>query len=188
MKLSFKLMLLALVLVVVSPFLLHTPNGRPILSLDKLSLPDFSSLFGRSNSARVSKTIDKLKSTADEALPIELDDNSTAVHKWIDEHGVWHFSDKKNPDGHDEVVRINTSTNVVQATPVAKDIADESESSAAADGKEDKKDDGPTIPFPTTIPMKDIPKLINDTKALKESMDKRYKEQQQLMDSLQSTR
>jgi len=32
--------------------------------------------------------------------------------------------------------------------------------------------------------MKDIPKLINDTKALKETMDKRYKEQQKLLDSL----
>ena len=188
MKLTFKLMLLALVLVGASPFLLHTPNGKPVLSWDKLPLPDLSSLFGRAGTARVSKTINEIKSTADEALPIELDDNSTAVHKWIDEHGVWHFSDKKNPDGHDEVVRINTNTNVVQATPVAEDIADESESNTGADKKEDKNDDGPTIPFPTTIPMKDIPKLINDTKALKKTMDERYMEQQKLLDSLQSTK
>ncbi len=188
MKLTFKLMLLALVLVGASPFLLHTPNGKPILSWDKLPLPDLSSLFGRASSARVSKTIDKIKSTADKALPIDLDDNSTAVHKWIDEHGVWHFSDRKNPDGHDQVVRINTNTNVVQATPVAKDIADGNKSSADTNSKENENDDGPTIPFPTTIPMKDIPKLINDTKALKETLDKRYKEQQKLLDSLQSTK
>ncbi len=179
MKLSFKVMLLALMLVVISPFILPGSNGKPILSWDKLNLPDFASLFGRANTNKVSKTIS-------EALPGELDDNSTAVHKWIDEHGVWQFSDKKNPDGTDEVVRINLNRNVVQPTPVVKDIPDESETAAGAGGSEDENNDGPTIPFPTTVPMKDIPKLINDTKALKETMDKRYEEQQELMDSLQS--
>ncbi len=186
MKLTFKIMLLALMLVVASPFLLHGPNGKPILSWDKLKLPDFSSLFGRANTSSISKTIEKMKSSTDEALPIELDDDTRAVHKWVDGHGVWHFSDKQNPDGKDEVVHINVNTNVVQATPVVKDIPDEDEKAGRANGKEDESDDGPSIPFPTTVPMKDIPKLINDTKALKETMDKRYKEQQELLDSLQS--
>ncbi len=184
MKLTFKLMLLALMLVVVSPFLLHGPNGKPILSWEKLNLPDFSSLFGRANTHNAVKTIEKIKSSASDALPVETDDDTTAIHKWVDKQGVWHFSDKQNPEGHDEVVRINTNRNVVQATPVAKDIPDEEETRTAANGKEDKKEDGPDIPFPTTVPMKDIPKLINDTKALKETMDKRYKEQQKLLDSL----
>lgn len=181
MKLTFKLMLLALLLVGFSPFLLTGPNGKPILSWDKLNLPDFSSLFGRDNTAKVSKTIDKIKSTADEASPNALDDNTTAVHKWIDKHGVWHFSDKRNPDGKDEVIRINTNTNVVQATPVAKNIPDEKE---GEDGENNKDDDGPSIPSLTTVPMKDIPKLINDTKALQKTMDTRYKEQQELLESL----
>jgi len=185
-KLSFKIMLLALVLVVASPFILPGSNGKPILSWDKLNLPDFASLFGRANTNKVSKTLDELKSTADEVLPGELDGNNTAVHKWIDKHGVWQFSDKKNPDGKDEVVRINLNRNVVQPTPVVKDIPDESDTEAGAAGENDDDDAGTNIPFPTTVPMKDIPKLINDTKALKETMDKRYKEQQELLDSLQS--
>ena len=186
MKLSFKIMLLALMLVVVSPFILPGSNGKPILSWDKLNLPDFASLFGRANTAKVSKTLDELKSTADEALPGEPDDNNTAVHKWIDKHGVWHFSDKQNPDGTDEVVRINLNRNVVQPTPVVKDIPDENENASGATGKGGESNDGTNIPFPTTVPMKDIPKLINDTKALKESMDKRYQEQQEVLDSLNS--
>lgn len=181
MKLTFKLMLLALLLVGFSPFLLQGPNGKPLLSWDRLSLPDFSSLFGN---AKVSETIDEIKSTAGEALPSGLGDNTTTVHTWIDKHGVWQFSDKKNPGGQDEVIRINTNTNVVQATPVAKDIPNEEQGGEGADGKEDE-DDGPSIPFPTTVPMKDIPKLINDTKALQKTLDKRYKEQQELLESLQ---
>jgi len=184
-KLSFKIMLLALILVVASPFILPGSNGKPILSLDKLNLPDLSGLFGRANTAKISQTIDELKSSTDEGLPTEIDDDNAAVHKWIDKHGVWHFSDKQNPDGKDEIVRINLNRNVVQATPMAKDIADES--TEDKNKESDKGDDKEaSIPFPTTVPMKDIPKLINDTKALKETMDQRYKEQQELLDSLQS--
>lgn len=186
MKLLFKLMLLALLLVGVSPFLLHSPNGKPILSLDKLPLPNLSHLFGRADSARVSKTIDNIKSTANDVLPVKLKDNNTAVHKWRDKHGVWHFSDKQNPHGKDEVVLINTNTNLLQADPKVKNIPDAKESSTAARQKEKTDNDGPSIPFPTTIPMQDIPKLIKDTQALKETMNKRYQKQQELLDSLQS--
>ncbi len=186
MKLIFKLMLLALVLVGVSPFFLHGPNGKPIFSLDKLSLPDLSHLFGRANSVRVSKTIDDIKSTADKALPVKLGDNNTAVHKWQDEHGVWHFSDKRNPQGKDQVVLINTNTNVIQAGPKAKAIPDKQKNGTARDKEKDTKDAGPTIPFPTTVPMKDIPKLIKDAQTLKETMNKRYKKQKELLDALQS--
>ncbi|HEB87388.1 MAG TPA: DUF4124 domain-containing protein [Gammaproteobacteria bacterium] len=188
MKRVFKLMLLALVLVGVSPFLLHGSNGKPLFSLDKLTLPNLSHLFGRagSDAARVSKTLGDIKSTAGKVLPIELDGKHTAVHKWRDKHGVWHFSDKQNPHGKDEVVLINTNTNVVQADPVAKAIPNKQKSGTATDKKENTKDAGPSIPLPTTIPMKDIPKLIRDTQALKDTLNKRYRKQQKLLDSLQS--
>ncbi len=186
MKLIFKLMLLALLLVGVSPFLLHTPNGKPILSLAKLPLPNLSHLFGHSNSTQVSKAIDNIKSTATEALPVKLKDNNTAVHKWQDERGIWHFSDKQNPHGKDEVVLINTNTNVVQAGPKAENSPNEQGNDSAVNKKENSKDDGPGISFPTTIPIQDIPKLIKDTQALKDTMNKRYQKQQELLDSLQS--
>ncbi|HEB55614.1 MAG TPA: hypothetical protein ENI98_04765 [Gammaproteobacteria bacterium] len=186
MKLMFKLMLLALLLVGVSPFLLHGPNGKPILALDKLSLPDLSRLFGHSSSAQVSTTIDNIKSTADDVLPVKLKDNNTAVHKWRDEYGIWHFSDKQNPDGKDEVVLINTDTNVVQAGPQAKNSPHKQKTTSARGEKENTNDDEPGIPFPTTIPIQDIPKLIKDTQALKDTMNKRYEKQQELLDSLQS--
>ncbi|VAX14282.1 hypothetical protein MNBD_GAMMA24-14 [hydrothermal vent metagenome] len=187
MKLIFKLMLLALLLVGVSPFLLHGPNGKPILSLDKLALPNLARLFDRASSASVSKTIDNIKSTADEALPVKLNDNNTAVHKWRDERGIWHFSDKQNPQGKDEVVLINTNTNVVQADPKVNNKPNKPANGSATGGeKENKEDNGPGIPFPTTIPLQDIPKLIKDTQVLKNSMNKRYQEQQKLLDSLQS--
>ncbi len=186
MKLVFKLMLLALILVGVSPFLLHGSNGKPLFSLDKLALPNLSRLFARPGAAQVSKTLDNIKSTASKALPAELGNDKTAVHKWRDEHGVWHFSDKQNPHGKDEVVLINTNTNVVQADPVAKAIPNKQKNGTATDKKENTKDAGPSIPFPTTVPMKDIPKLIKDAQTLKDTMNKRYKEQKKLLDSLQS--
>lgn len=193
MKLSFKLMLLALMLVVASPFILPGQNGKPILSWDKLNLPNFASLLSRftsNNSNTTTRDIEKADSSIEETLETEAeaeaDENTTAVHKWMDKHGVWHFSDKHNPEGQDEVVRININRNVVQATPVVKDIPDEDGKAEGEKDKGDNKDDGPNIPYPTTVPMKDIPKLISDTKALKETMDKRYKEQQKLLDSLQT--
>ncbi|VAX11088.1 hypothetical protein MNBD_GAMMA25-1484 [hydrothermal vent metagenome] len=188
MKLSFKLMLLALMLVVASPFILPGPNGKPVLSWDKLNLPDFASLLSRftSNSSNTTRDIEKTNSSVEEVLETEADENTAAVHKWMDKQGVWHFSDKHNPEGQDEVVRININRNVVQATPVVKDIPDEDGKADGEKGKNDDKDDDPSIPYPTTVPMKDIPKLISDTKALKETMDKRYKEQQKLLDSLQT--
>ena len=177
MKLILKLMLVALVLVGVSPFLLHGPDGRPLFSLDRLKLGKPIDAAG--------KSMKSIQSDIGKAAQQPADDTTT-VHKWIDEHGVWHFSDRANPDGGDQVVRINTNTNVVRATPVAKEAAEEK----AADGRGGKdggqKDDsGTDIPFPTTVPMKDIPKLVNDTRALQQTMNKRYEEQQKLIESLQ---
>lgn len=187
MKLIFKLMLLALLLIGISPFLLHGSNGKPILSLDKRLPLDLAHLFSRIRSAPVAKTRKSIKLNTKDPLPI-LDDDNTTVHKWRDKTGVWHFSDTRNPHGKDDVVLINTNTNtnVIQANPKAENSPATQKNDRTTDKKENTNNAGAGIPFPTTIPMKDIPKLIKDTRILKETMNRRYKEQQKQINSIQS--
>ena len=175
MKLMFKLMLVVLVLVVASPFILPGKNGQPLFSFSDIKMPDFSSFFGSQKSKVVvipeNSTIEK-----------EITDkkNVTTVHKWMDEYGVWQFSDQNNSGGNSELLKINSNINVVKSMEVAKPEDETAESNAASDTESSMAD----IPLPTTIPMKDIPKLINDTKELKKTLDQRYKDQTTLLDSL----
>lgn len=179
MKLMFKLMLVLLVLIGASPFILPGKNGQPLFSFSDLKMPDFSSLSGSPKSKVVvipeNGTIDK---------EIVNKKNLTTVHKWMDDSGVWQFSDQNNSGGTSELVNINPDSNVVQAMKVAQ--PEDEKSNVATDSGDNTETDLSSIPLPTTIPMKDIPKLINQTKELKNTLEQRYQEQQTLLDSLNS--
>ena len=178
MKLMLKLMLVLLVLVGASPFILPGKNGQPLFSFSDLKMPDFSSLFGSSKS-KVVVVIPEDKTTDKEIVDKK---NVTTVHKWLDDSGVWQFSDQNNSGGTSELVKINPDSNVVQAIKVAK--PEDEKTSTTSDSGEKAESDLSSIPLPTTIPMKDIPKLISQTKELKNTLEQRYQEQQTLLDSL----
>ncbi|MCW9024636.1 MAG: hypothetical protein OQK73_08120, partial [Gammaproteobacteria bacterium] len=104
MKLLIKLMLVALLLLGLGPFFLPINNGQPLFSFSDLKLPDFSNLFG---SSQTSKVIILPKESEDKPAPApEKNKNITTVHKWIDETGAVQFSDQYNPDGESEQIRI----------------------------------------------------------------------------------
>ncbi|MCW9023568.1 MAG: DUF4124 domain-containing protein, partial [Gammaproteobacteria bacterium] len=105
--------------------------------------------------------------------------NITTVHKWIDETGAVQFSDQYNPDGESEQIRINTNSNVVKSTPVIK-----AEDKEKENNKETAESSIPNIPLPTTIPLSEVPKLMDKTKDLKKTLEERYKEQETLLDNM----
>ncbi|MDH5572300.1 MAG: hypothetical protein OEY89_11075 [Gammaproteobacteria bacterium] len=177
MKLMLKLMLVLLVLVGASPFILPGKNGQPLFSFSDLKMPDFSSLFGSSKSKVV--VIPEGGAANEE---VNNKKNVTTVHKWLDDSGVWQFSDQNNSGGNSEMVKINPDSNVVQAMKLAK--PEEEKTSTTSDNGEKAESDLSSIPLPTTIPMKDIPKLISQTKELKNTLEQRYQEQQTLLDSI----
>ena len=170
----FKIMIVVLVLLVASPFMLPGKNGQRLFSLSDLKMPDFSSWF----SSRKSNVVVIPENSTPEN-EITQKKKLTTVHKWIDEYGVWQFSDQNNSGGDGKVVKINPDINVVKAMEVAKPEEDSKENSTQDDAESSLSD----ISL-TTIPVDKIPKLINDTKNLKNTLDKRYEEQQTLLDSL----
>ena len=173
-KLMFKLMIVILVLLVASPFMLPGKNGQRLFSLSDLKMPDFSSLFG---SRKSNIMVIPENSTPEKEMTQQK--KLTTVHKWIDEYGVWQFSDQNNSGGDGEVLKINPDINVVKAMEVAKPEEENEENST----QDDAESSLPGISL-TTVPVDKIPKLINDTKNLKSTLDKRYEEQQTLLDSL----
>lgn len=184
MKLMIKLMLVLLMLLVVGPFFLPINNGKPLFNISDLKLPDFSNLFGSSQTSKVViiPSDPEDKSTKDNTATDGANKNITTVHKWIDETGVVQFSDQYNPQGESEQLRINTNANIVKSTPVEKEV--EAEEKQAT--KETAASSLPNIPLPTTVPLDEVPKLMDQTKQLKQQMEERYKQQEDLLKSFSS--
>jgi len=104
MKLFLKLMLLLVVTALAGPFIIKGPNGRPLMTLDKLRLPAVSMPdFGKA-AAVVKASVSQ--AGASPAEPI-------AVYKWRDDYGRWHFSDKAQRGRSAQIVDVDPGNNVV---------------------------------------------------------------------------
>jgi len=88
MGIFIKLLIFLVVLACSAPFFLKGSNGMPLISVDKLKLPELS--------------FDSLKSKTTQSNSEE----SLEVYKWRDEKGVIHYSDKKGADKKGTLTQI----------------------------------------------------------------------------------
>jgi hypothetical protein len=106
MKLYMKFLLFVLVAAVAAPFILRDRDGRPLMSLDKLhmpevALPDASALTTALGSAQNALVTAETTETV-----------TTKIYKWQDELGGWHYSNDPRPDGLGEALEIDTRASV----------------------------------------------------------------------------
>jgi hypothetical protein len=148
MKIMIKLLLLALVGGLVAPMFIKGPDGRPLMSWQEF----FSAPSGGMGSKPSSVSSDK-----------------TTVYKWKDEHGQWHFSDKKDEHLEQETVKYDPNANIIQSIPVTKDTQNARVTPLA------KKLNAPTTPSLTTVPMAEVPELIDQAKQYQGLIDDRNK-------------
>ncbi len=155
MRLIYKLSFLAMGAALIAPMFIVGPSGKPLMTL-KDWLPDVDGIK------------DQVKMVGNLASPLnnDMDDNADGdeddkgpgrnFYKWQDEHGVWQYSDKPNPQGMSKIVHVNPDANILASgKPMEK--AGEVKNST-------KKGFSIGMPSPTTVSPGDIPKLMDDVK------------------------
>ncbi len=186
MKLFVKLMIFMLVLAMVGPFIIKGPDGMPLLTLDDLNLELPSLSFtkpspppseaevsdGKSPEAWIQWADDAPKNrdiiAAGQAVVTEKED---VYYRWLDDNGVWQITKTPNPEKENIVVQVDTDANILQSLPVEH-----------KDSEPDKEEPADTLSktevsagFPTTVPITEIPKMIEDVKQLQQTAIERQK-------------
>jgi len=198
-KLFVKLMLFLLVLAVAGPFLLKGPDGRPLLSLADLKLPELSSVLpaekvtpGSANDTGGQQWIqwsgrDAAPFNPDQLTPVQLAqldirEQANIYYRWQDQNGVWQFSSLPNRNTLNHVVRTDPDANVLQSLSqeqidkvfgrVAPTDNSITRDNPLANGKGLEN----SLPIPTTIPVTEIPKLLEQAKDVQKIAEDRLKQ------------
>lgn len=149
MKIFIKLLIFITVLACIGPFMLKGPDGKALLSMDKIQFPELSFWADIKN-----KSSQFFYGDSDQQ---KLKTDNLHVYKWIDKKGVTHYSDQSDPQykaEFTEVKQLNILPSQKMETP--------------------EKPATSNIPVGvTTIPLQDISKLIDDTKQVKKLMEGR---------------
>lgn len=201
-KLFVKLMLFLLVLALAAPFILKGPDGRPLLSLSDLELPRFElpqvNLPGSDsdNSQPANDERQWIRWSKQEGLPFNPDKLTPAqlaqldiraqdniYYRWQDGNGVWQYSTLPNRNTTNFVVRTDPGANVLQSLPSAQ-IDRVFGRDAPADNAITKDNpmangkglESGLLPVPTTVPVTEIPKLLEQAKNVQKLADQRLKQ------------
>lgn len=196
MKLFIKLILFLVVFGLAGPYLLMGPDGMnklmqirdmiPSLDWSAPELDDAADLVDGSNSGQqwiqwsednaAFQQPDQLSREQLAVLDIQRQDN--IYYRWQDEDGVWQFSELPNRNTLNMVVRTDPNANVLQGmdedqinTALGRISNTNSivENNPLAKGEDLEQ----TLPIPTTIPITEIPDLIEQAKDVQRIMDER---------------
>jgi len=143
-----RLFLPILVLIFVLPMIVPGPDGEPVMGLDDW-LP---------STAPIKASVEKLR-------PKE----PTVLFKWQDENGQWHFSDKP-VDSAKQLIKTEVPDLVNTMEPLESGSNDKESVSVGL-----KVPEGFQF-SPTTVPLQDIPELIDEAKKARAMLEQRGKE------------
>lgn len=190
MKLFVKLMMFLVVLALAGPFIMRGPDGRPLMTVKDLDLPDFSlpsvtpeASSGKQQEAWISWSKDEKPSKQPRVYVIDpstqqpVTERSGVFYRWKDSKGSWQFSNLPNPNTPNIVVETDPNANILQSLSTDKIDAAlgraKAMDSTLANKADSLADDMPSIPLPTTIPITEVPELINQAKAVQDLMNQR---------------
>ncbi len=154
-------MLFSLVAMIALPMFMVKPDGQPMMSIDDW-LPDTKAI---KNS--VSNAANKLNDVTSDMPTLEAPKltRSGKMYSWRDDRGVMHFSEEPPPATAQQVkVRdLPKEVNMMQA------LKPRPRSKPASEGGQQ----GFKMAFPSTVPLKEIPKLMDNAKQLQQLADQR---------------
>ena len=125
MKLYYKLLLFVLVAAIAAPFVLRDRDGRPLMSVHDLRIPEIS----LPNTSRlkdvVRATTDSVETASNAVHGTTGTTTHTKIYKWQDEEGGWHFSNSAPDERGATEVAVDTSVNIMhmETTVSARDAA-----------------------------------------------------------------
>lgn len=132
-----------------------------------LSLPDMPDV-------KLPETIKQLGNSTD-LLPA----TQTRIYKWTDRQGVVHYGEEPPPDGHAEMLMIDSNTNLVKGLAPEEFVS--AAEQQAAGGRAFLIDDG--VPAESTGIDTESPPL-EQTHQAKKLLEQRNQNQQNLLDNL----
>lgn len=162
MKKAFKLLLFSSFALAALLYVMSSMSGKPLVSSDIVKF------FSGDKAFSSNETTPAADSSLIQTPPPQ---KLVTVYKWKDKNGVWQFSDQPNMNGDCDSVRINAYENVVHFK--------ESPKTEEEKKKESKKIGGFKLPSPTTIPLADIPKLIDKAKNVQNVLNARAERQRE---------
>ncbi|MGI9294261.1 MAG: hypothetical protein ACR2PS_09790 [Pseudomonadales bacterium] len=162
MKLRHKLMLLTLIAMLAMPMFIVGPGGKPIMSANEW-------LPGNLTFGKIKRKAIAAWNAAGGVIEAETGVDATIqtpkMYKWKDYNGNWQFASEPPPENTANEVYVKEMPklgNVME--PVKVQARDNGSDSAGAGFK---------LAFPSTIPVQDIPKLVNDAKKLQHAANQR---------------
>lgn len=192
MKLFVKFMMFLVILALAGPFIMKGPDGKPLMSLKDLKLPSFSppipksppkELTGNDQEAWISWAKDTHQKHSPKVYVIDPRNQQAPIqaragvfYRWKDANNVWQFSTKPNPNLPNIVVETDPNLNIV------KSLSDDKIDTALGRVKEvpmleapegPNVDVMPDIPLPTTIPITEVPELMDQARAVQDLVNKR---------------
>jgi len=145
-----KLLLLALVLAVASPFILKKPDGSPIMDISEF-----------------------IKPATDMGKSVISNDEPTSLYRWQDEKGNWQFSDHPPENVNSQVMTVDNKINSMKTIDLPEGYQDKPKQTTRFDPT---ASDGTSIPL-TTAPLEKVPEMLDQIKGFQDALDNR---QQQL--------
>ena len=139
-----KLLLLALVLALASPFIFKKPDGQPILNITDILEP----------AQNISHTI---SSTA----------QPQTLYRWQDTEGTWHFSDNPPENVNAQKIEVEDKISSMKTIDLPEDYLDQDNKSKRFDPTEK---DTPSVPF-TTAPIEKVPEMLETIQDFQQSLD-----------------
>ena len=190
MKLFIKLLMAALILAFGGLFFVKGPDGRPLMTWDKVK-QEVSGLEGGSLE-RGWATVTQWWHSAEQSIsgvfdatndgdgnaPAGQDDQSITVYRWQDEEGVWHFSRRRpiQPDGPVSITEVSPAATTSLEAPEKIEGEALSDKGASQNGTDVTQSDGDAgIPFPTTVSPDEMTDLTDKAKRVQQTMDNRRK-------------
>lgn len=195
MKFVVKLIFFLIVFALAGPYLLMGPDGMQKLLQIKDMLPgmDFSppdlddavNLVSADDGQQWIQWSDDNNAfqpdqlTREQLAVLDIQPQPNIYYRWQDEDGVWQFSELPNRNTLNLVVRTNPDANVLLGmseeqidaafgrTPKNTNSIVENNPLANGESLED------SLPVPTTIPITEIPELIEQAKDVQRIMDER---------------
>ncbi|MFK8019061.1 MAG: DUF4124 domain-containing protein [Pseudomonadales bacterium] len=161
MKLGYKLMLFALVALFALPMFMVKPDGKPMMTLSDW-IPDTEA---------INEVGTKLRNMASDAPSLDNVSVTTKskMYSWKDDRGVMHFSEDPPPEDSSALqLKVRDMPKEVNLMNAVKPRQPSKASGGAGGGESAFK-----LAFPATVPLKEIPKLIDNAKALQQLADQR---------------
>lgn len=150
MSLFNKLLLLALVLALASPFILKKPDGTPILEISEFLKP--------------------AKNIGQSVMPTAA---PKSLYRWQDEKGNWQYSDHPPENAQAQMIQVEDKINSMKTIDLPEGYQDKPKSNDRFDPTDGQ---GSSLPL-TTAPLEKVPEMLDQIKGFQESLDNR---QQQL--------